>query len=86
MVRCQNFNTRAVHQFYFGRYEKIGGSELKQVVQGSGVAVTSHEIFALLARFDSNFDSYLSFSDVGDMFTPSSAPLQTELMRRTFAG
>lgn len=83
IMRCKEFNNRSVVLFFEATPDDVTINlnvvNIKKVYQKVGISIDNSFAGQVLARFDSNFDSELTYTDVSDMFKPKSLALQKEL-------
>ena len=85
-MRCPEFNnTEALKLFEpsADKEENMHFFNVKRAFKKVGLNIETYQAKQVVMRFDSNFDEELTISDVFDIFSTNSAPINHELERRS---
>jgi hypothetical protein len=88
VLHCPTFNCKLVvdRLFCMGRdLHQVCISSLTKAIRSLNIDCNEHEARLILKRFDSNYDGFLSHSDLSDIFIPKDYSSRSLLLKRIFS-
>jgi hypothetical protein len=86
IFRCSEFNNNVAIRLFdpaVNEGDNFCFNNVKRAFKALNIEIDTSLANLIVKRFDSNFDNELTFSDVTDIFKPSSIALQKEVERRS---